>query len=351
MNSSDKTPRFDSAEALQNYFLLGVSRTFALTIPALPEGLFPAVSNGYLLCRIIDCIEDDPGLDLEQKKTFARHFVRVVEGSEDADGFSRALLPVLSDATVPAEKELIQYTPDVINITHGFNQQQRQALVTCVQIMAEGMMHYQQQDTAHGLQDLAEVEHYCYYVAGVVGEMLTRLYCDYSPQIKTKEEALMKLSTCFGQGLQMTNIIKDIWNDLERGVCWLPQAEFNKHGFDLAELASGSGIGIRKKAFLQGLEEFIGIAHYRLQQSLEYTLMIPRYETGIRNFCLFAIGMAILTLRKIYKSKQFINGQDVKISRNTVRLVVFTSRLCSRSNLALRILFKLAAWGVPKSNK
>ena len=41
-------------------FLPGVSRTFALTIPKLPATLSGVVANAYLLCRIVDTIEDDP---------------------------------------------------------------------------------------------------------------------------------------------------------------------------------------------------------------------------------------------------------------------------------------------------
>jgi len=347
MNDSERKSRFDSSEALQAYFLLGVSRTFALTIPALPDKLRPAVSNGYLLCRIIDCIEDDSGLNLEQKKHFATQFIRVVEGKEDASEFSCALLPLLSDVTIPAEKKLIQYAPEVIKITHGFNAEQQGALLTCVQIMGEGMMHYQELDTSCGLQDMREVTRYCYYVAGVVGEMLTQLYCNYSSEIKVKQDVLMKLSTCFGEGLQMTNIIKDVWADQERGACWLPRAEFENYGFDLATLSPGTN----SRAFTDGLNELIGVAHQRLYEALDYTLMIPRHETGIRNFCLFAIGMALFTLRKIYKSKRFNSGQNIKISRKTVKFIILLSRLSVRSNLALRILFKIAAWGLPRSKK
>ena len=40
--------------ALQDALLPGVSRTFALTIPQLPEPLRVPVTNAYLLCRIAD---------------------------------------------------------------------------------------------------------------------------------------------------------------------------------------------------------------------------------------------------------------------------------------------------------
>ena len=43
----------------QREILQHVSRTFALTIPELPDSLRIVISNAYLLCRIADTIEDD----------------------------------------------------------------------------------------------------------------------------------------------------------------------------------------------------------------------------------------------------------------------------------------------------
>ena len=46
----------------QDEILQGVSRTFALTIPQLPDALEQVVGHAYLLCRIADTIEDDKHL-------------------------------------------------------------------------------------------------------------------------------------------------------------------------------------------------------------------------------------------------------------------------------------------------
>ncbi|MDP7111678.1 MAG: squalene/phytoene synthase family protein, partial [Myxococcota bacterium] len=51
-----------SDEAVCIELLPRVSRTFALSIEALPEPLRRAVRAAYLLCRIVDTIEDDPAL-------------------------------------------------------------------------------------------------------------------------------------------------------------------------------------------------------------------------------------------------------------------------------------------------
>lgn len=339
--------RFNSNHELQQYFLQGVSRTFALTIPILPAALREPVSNGYLLCRIIDTIEDDPGLNIEQKHGFSTQFTRVLEGEASAAEFAHDLAPRLTDAIIPTEKELVRHTEGVIRITHGFNATQYEALSSCVSTMAKGMMHFQRRQSLAGLGNVSEMEQYCYHVAGVVGEMLTRLYCDYSPGIARNREALMRLSVCFGQGLQMTNILKDIWDDHRRGACWLPQTVFSRHGFELIDLRPGS----KSVAFERGLEELISIAHQRLYEALEYTLVIPRDETGIRNFCLMAILMAVRTLKKIHQNKGFSDARDVKISRGEVGRTMLLSRITVRSNIMLRSLFHLAGRGMPRNTR
>lgn len=338
---------FSSRDELQDYFLQGVSRTFALTIPALPVALRAPISNGYLLCRIIDTIEDDPGLNLEQKCNFSRQFVRVVRGESSASEFARELGPRLTDAIIPSEKELIHYTAEVVRITHGLNATQYEALTNCVETMAKGMMYFQTRQSLSGLRDVPEMEQYCYHVAGVVGEMLTQLYCDYSPRIAVNRDALMRLSVSFGQGLQMTNIIKDIWDDRRRGACWLPRNLFNRHGIELSELSAG----MNSRAFEEGLNELIAIAHQRLYEALEYALLLPRNETGIRNFCLMAILMAVRTLKKVHQNQSFNEGLGVRISRTEVRRVMLLCRMNARSNIMLRGLFYAAGRGMPRDKK
>ena len=330
-------------EALQADLLANVSRTFALTIPELPGSLRKVVANAYLLCRIVDTIEDESSLAATEKRRFCSQFAAAVAGNAPVEPFAAELGARLSAATPPAERELIARTPSVIAITLSFDRGEQDALRECVRIMADGMATFQEARTGSGLANLVQLDRYCYYVAGVVGEMLTRLFCEYSPRIAERREPLTELAVSFGQGLQMTNILKDIWEDRQRGACWLPQDVFQQTGFDLARLAPDAYC----EAFRQGLERLVGIAHAHLRDALRYTLLIPASEPRIRQFCLWAIGMALLTLRKIARNPRFTRGTDVKISRRSVKLVVAVSRLCGRSDTVLEALFALAGTGLP----
>jgi farnesyl-diphosphate farnesyltransferase len=334
---------FPLDEAYQNFILPSVSRTFALTIPQLPPELRQVVANGYLLCRIADTIEDEPTLSVEQKKFFSATFTGVVSGQIPAKRFARALYPLLSERTLPAERELIQHTPRIIRITHSFKPRQRAALERCVRIMCDGMPRFQHAASLRGLDDMEAMNRYCYFVAGVVGEMLTELFCDYSPAADRHREALRQLTVSFGQGLQMTNILKDIWDDRQRQICWLPRTVFEQVGFDLEQLVPGR----YHPAFGEGLHYLIGITHAHLRNALTYTLLIPPREVGIRRFCLWAIGLAILTLRKLHRHRAFSAGQQVKISRRSVKTTVLLTSIAANHDKALKFLFNLAAKGVP----
>ena len=72
----------------QSLLLEGVSRTFALTIPQLPAQLYSVVANAYLLCRIIDTIEDEVSLSVLQKKHFCSEFIEVVKTGVNAEPFA-----------------------------------------------------------------------------------------------------------------------------------------------------------------------------------------------------------------------------------------------------------------------
>jgi farnesyl-diphosphate farnesyltransferase len=180
-------------------------------------------------------------------------------------------------------------------------------------------------------------------VAGVVGEMLTDLFCYYSTEIALHHQELHQLSRSFGQGLQMTNILKDIWDDRKRGVCWLPKNLFEQKGINLENIEKL----YNDKHYQEGLHQLLGIAHHHLENALQYTLLIPTHEKGIREFCLWALGMAMLTLRKINRNPGFTAGDQVKISRSSVKATVLLSGLTVKYDVLLKRIFRLLGKGLP----
>ena len=347
MTASSPDGPADSDLAYQSEILQGVSRTFALNIPQLPGALRDVVGNVYALCRIADTIEDEPALSPAQKRAFSERFIAVVAGRGDVRPFSRELGALLSSSSTEREQNLVANTARVVRITGGFRTVQRRAIERCVRVMSRGMAEFQQNATPDGLEDIPHLNRYCYHVAGVVGETLTDLFCDYSPEIRRRREDLFALSVSFGQGLQMVNILKDVWEDRRRGACWLPRDIFRTAGIELCSLSAGQ----TPPGFVEGLSELVGIARRHLADALRFVLIIPPHETGIRRFCLWPLGMAVLTLRRIHVTPAFRSGQDVKISRRSVRAVTSVTSALVRSNVALKLLFEGLTRSLPRSPK
>jgi farnesyl-diphosphate farnesyltransferase len=332
-----------SDAAYQDQILPHVSRTFALTIPQLPPALRIGVTNAYLVCRIADTIEDQTTSSAAARLGLLHRFVAVLTGREDASQLVRDLLPRLSENTLAAERDLVLNMGRIVRLTASLEAAQRLAIERCAEVMCDGMHQFQCIASTNGLARMSDLDDYCYYVAGVVGEMLTQLFCAYSPAIERQRAGMERLGVSFAQGLQMTNILKDVWEDRERGACWLPREVFSRHGVELATLE----VERQPPGFAAGMSELIGVAHAHLRNALSFTLLIPRSEVGIRRFCLWAIGLAVLTLRRIEHTPGFRSGAQVKISHAAVGITTMLSNASVRQDWLLRRLFDVAATGLP----
>jgi farnesyl-diphosphate farnesyltransferase len=118
---------------------------------------------------------------------------------------------------------------------------------------------------------------------------------------------------------------------------------FTRHGVDLGQLSSEPF----DPRFGDGFRELLGVAHAHLRNALDYTLLIPGKETGIRRFCLWAIGLAVLTLRKIERNPRFTAGAQVKVTRGAVAMTRILTNAAVGRDRVLRLLFAAAARGLP----
>lgn len=74
---------------------------------------------------------------------------------------------------------------------------------------------------------------YCRRVAGVVGWLIAPI-AGYRGGQETLEYAL-----ALGQAMQLTNILRDVGEDLEKGRCYLPKELLAKHNVNVSDLRAG----------------------------------------------------------------------------------------------------------------
>ena len=308
--------------AYQKAILGSVSRTFALTIPLLPPSIEKVVGNTYLLCRIVDTIEDAADLSAESKQSLSALFLNAVLEKAPVETFTEPCLAALKNYGNQDELDLIFHTPTVLRILHTCSSNDQQAVSRCVSIMSEGMSYFHGKQNQAGLQDLAEFEQYCYVVAGVVGELLTTIFSNHSHVFKKALAGYESLAIAFGQALQMTNILKDSPEDKARGVSWKP-------------------INISQADLLK-------IAYQKLENSLQYILLIPKQEYGMRRFCFLAFGLATMTLSKIANRTEFNNKDEVKLSKSSVMKFYGFTKFAVKSDALMKAFFYLSSRSIAK---
>ncbi|MDQ3035343.1 MAG: squalene/phytoene synthase family protein, partial [Myxococcota bacterium] len=316
--------------------LAEVSRTFSKPIAMLPGNLEVAVTLGYLLCRIADTVEDHPSVETESRDRLFPMFLDVLEKGVDAAPFEREFEAIEGD---DPELSLARRTRMVMRVFHAQSARTQAACIEWVSEMARGMSLYSKrrkgEDGFIALHTTADLERYCYYVAGTVGHLLTDLFLEELGEAKESELGLRlrEDAESFASGLQMVNILKDVTDDRERAWSFIPRTAVARQGLGIPELCDES---VRARAHA-AVAPLFDVARGHLDGALRYALAIPTSQPGIRLFCLLPLWMAARTLVVGRgNDAMFVAGAPVKISREEVESIVAECVRCVGDDDALR---------------
>jgi phytoene/squalene synthetase len=314
--------------------LRDVSRTFSKPIELLPEPLCVALTCGYLLCRVVDTVEDYAPLGSQERDQLFTAFIAVLDGERSAASFSERFLAIPDG---DAEIQLAQALPRVMRVFESQAPKARRATACWLSEMANGMRLYCRRDTPEtlsSLHDLSDLERYCYFVAGTVGHLITDLFCDWlgSPSSSLEHELRARCES-FGVGLQMVNILKDITDDFARNRCYVPRQLCRAEGFAPERLLAAE----HRQQAQRALSRMFLRAAEHLDTAFEYTLLLPASQVQLRLFCLLPLWMAIETLIvAVGNDDLLIANRPVKITRDSVSEIVEDCLRHANDDAALR---------------
>ncbi|KAB8029138.1 squalene/phytoene synthase family protein [Fluviispira multicolorata] len=306
-----------------------VSRSFSLGINLLKGEIKKSVLIGYLLCRIIDTVEDDQTLETQVKEKYLRDFLNCFENIENSYSYSKISELLKGDKY---HLELVQNTHKVFDVYFTLSQNTRNVLQKWVTEMCQGMILFiSKQPNGIRIQNIKEYKSYCYYVAGTVGYLLTDLWKEYGCRITEKKyNELNKYSGIFGEALQTINILKDVaWDAKHENSIYIPQDILAKHGSSHEFILNNNYYYQNEKA----VKEIMHIANDNLNVSLNYIKGISKFNFRIRFFCIFPLLMAFATLKKIKNAPNLLTPEKtIKVSRGEVKTIVKLSFLSALSN-------------------
>ncbi len=246
------------------YHLSNISKNFYMAIGVLRPPYRERVALSYLLLRILDTIEDSEWHQwAEQQQCFASYENFILQLPTEmgvqkwAESFPRSLNS--------AERELISDAFYILSQLHELSHKAtRTAIQRTVLTMSKGMVMFLERNQP--IATLTELNLYCFFVAGIVAELLVDLLAALGSNIEIYDDIIVG-ARHFGISLQKINILNDADIDQSQGRCFI----WNR----------------------QEIEE--GLA-YNVEGALSFFRLLPPEEKEFRLFCHWTLLLGLAAL-------------------------------------------------------
>ncbi|TFJ85925.1 hypothetical protein NSK_002745 [Nannochloropsis salina CCMP1776] len=279
-----------------------VSRSFAAVIRQLPKGLCLETVVFYLVLRALDTVEDD--MEAFQKDPCAklRHLRGFYHVALEDPGFK------MHGVGKGDEARLLENFDRVARVFQGLTPGMRTVIKDITRRMGAGMADFVDKDLGQGTVSLQEYDLYCHYVAGLVGEGLTRMFAESGLEAPDLATSRQELANSMGLFLQKTNIIRDYLEDFVDGRAFWPQEVWKRHApsaVPAQSLGAFAEAEHRERA-LACLDELVTNALEHVPDCLAY--MSRLHTPQVFRFCAIPQVMAIATLEKVYHNPDVFTG-------------------------------------------
>lgn len=305
--------------------LASVSRSFYLTLKALPRELREPVSLAYLLARTADTIADTSQIDATIRLECLGQFDDLIQTGGDGAMLARRLRTDFTPhQTDEAEATLMQRvqdalawlrTMDGVSLPHI-----RNVLATIIRGQRLDIQRFPGGEL-RSLQTSDELDGYTYLVAGCVGEFWTKLCFERLSNAfvaDVTEAQAIERGIRFGKGLQLVNILRDIGKDARLGRCYLPAGQ---HGLVPAQIVANPA------ALRPAWTLWLAPCAAHLREGLAYVQSIQhgtlRYATALP----LLLAARTLAMLKSASDAELVGG--VKVSRFEVTKLLAQTALAT----------------------
>ena len=309
--------------------LKDVSRSFAEVICQLPNNISLDFVILYLRARALDTIEDETQLlngDLKKKKKILKNFHK-----ETND--------IPYEINDKKYQKLLNNYSTIMNVNSILSITSQKLIKKIIKKMAKGMIKYL--DTK--LETMEQYNDYCYYVAGLVGEILTQFSVTsgfedpnfINQTIKNKNvfsnHRKGGLDKSMGIFLQKTNIIRDYKEDIELNKQWWPKEIWRKYSDDFSHLPESPNA-------VNCINELINDNLENIPDILEYLKLVKNDDYF--KFCATPQIIALHTQALCYNNEKLYR-QNLKIRKGlAIKAMKVTNykQVCHQFRNALNII-------------
>lgn len=309
VHERDESKETESVKQCFRYLDM-TSRSFSAVIQELHPELLMPVTLFYLVLRGLDTVEDDTSIPAKTKEPVLRNFDENLE----VDGWH-------FDGNRPEEKDrdLLVNFRYVVEEFKKIKPAYKDIIKDIAHKMGNGMADYclNAEFNENGVNTVKDYDLYCYYVAGVVGEGLTRMFVES----KFGNPALLDrphLHNSMGLFLQKTNIIRDVREDFEDKRRFWPKEIWSRHVDKFEDLFKPE----YKEQALNCSSDMVLNALNHADECLFFLAGLR--EQSVFNFCAIPQTMAIATLDLCFRNYPMFE-RNIKITKGQACQIMMES--------------------------
>jgi farnesyl-diphosphate farnesyltransferase len=335
-----------------------VSRTFAITIDALDEPMASRICVGYLLCRVADTIEDagriPPAVQRDLLEQYDDALAAAPASTPTTDGGEQSVRdleparsqsdagasapdaaenPVVAfrdavDEWIPADPgedaddwRVVASAPRVVRTYEALPAGDREAIRGPVRELVGGMATFVDRYADDGglrIETPAELEEYCWYAAGTVGDLITNLV---SRGIDSERAAVLEENArSFALLLQLVNVAKDVSDDYrEENNVYLPATWLDEVGVDQEAVCDPENVG----PVASVIERVTDRAAGYLDDSQTYLEALPEHRGNTLAAWAIPYLLAVGTIRELReRPEDVLREGGVKVPKPEVLTLI-----------------------------
>ena len=320
-----------------------VSRSFYLSLAILPASLRGPISLAYLLARAADTIADTRIIPQADRLRYLDLFRQELEPPATSR-LGEIIQAITSPQRIQAERDLLRCLPACFLLFHSLPVDDRGRIRGLLLTLTHGMQEDLRTFPGESHEDLvalesqADLERYTYHVAGCVGEFWTDMTMAHCPGLGRWDATVMRRRGMrFGQGLQMTNVLRDLAHDFRIGRCYLPRQDLAKFDLTPNDLLDPGALDRLRPL----LNELLRLTLEYYAEGFTYLLAIPRTEFRLRLACAWPLLIGLRTLELVQRSRNLLDPHvTVKISRSAVYAIMVRSTLLAWSDGGLERYYR-----------
>ena len=276
----------------------------------------------YLLCRVADTVEDAQHVPAGTAVQLLQLYSRALDpDSPDTIADFRSAVDPWIPASPSADWQVVDHAPRILDTFEALPEASQMIIRPSVQELTDGLAIFVDRYIDEGglrIQTFDELEQYCWYAAGTVGNFVTDLIA--RDRAFTVTETVRDDARSFALLLQLVNVAKDVYADFhEENNVYVPLELFAAHDLapaDIENRPDGQCFAPVIKQVVERAESYLNGA----QAWLESAPTVRGYRSAAGGVPYL---LAVATIRELScRSAAVVTERPVKISREEVHTVL-----------------------------